>query len=44
MCHGDKASTYLCDIMAYLELRLYEKIEEKFRQEFEEQWGRYLND
>ena len=38
------APTYVTLIMAYLELRLYEKIEEKFRQEFEEQWGGYLND
>ena len=49
MWHGDKASTYLCDISyIYLELRLYEKIEEKFgqefRKEFKEQWGRYLDD
>ena len=42
------APTYATLVMAYLELRLYEKIEEKFRQEFrkefEEQWGRYLDD
>ena len=42
------APTYAALVMAYLELRLYEKIEEKFgqefRKEFEEQWGRYLDD
>ena len=42
------APTYATSVMAYLELRLYEKIEEKFgqefRKEFEEQWRRYLDD
>ena len=42
------APTYATLVMAYLELRLYVKIEEKFgqevRKEFEEQWGRYLDD
>ena len=42
------APTYATLVMAYLELRLFEKIEEKFgqefRREFEEQWGRYLDD
>ena len=42
------APTYATLVMAYLELRLYEKIDEKFgqefRKEFEEQWGRYLDD
>ena len=42
------APTYATLVMAYLELRLYEKIEKKFGQEFrkdfEEQWSRYLDD
>ena len=42
------APTYAILVMAYLELRLYEKIEEKFgqefRKEFEKQWSRYLDD
>ena len=42
------APTYATIVMTYLEPRLYEKIEERlgpeFRKEFEEQWGRYLDD
>ena len=42
------APVYATLVMAYLELQLYQKIEQNFgrdiRNKFEKDWGRYLDD
>ena len=37
------APTYATLVMGYLELKLYDKIKEKFSKCFKEEWMRYLN-